>query len=129
MRLLRSGSTGKIVVEACPQFDQCCMSHHMQPNEAPQRSLGLFAMRHGEEALKYAMFGARGITSQRVQSTRTLPLILYPSVVALEVSQALQDSMVRLHGRRWVANSGLDVSIFGSQLSVSACAAGENHPG
>ena len=119
MRLLRSGSAGKkAVVEEFSQFDQCCMSHHMQPSEALQRSIGLFAMRHGEGALKYALLGARGSTSHRVQSTRTPPLILYPSLDALEVSQALQDSMVRLHERRWVTNSGSDVSIFGTQLSV-----------
>lgn len=113
MRLMRSGCTGKTaVVEEGLQLDQCSVSHDRQPNKVPQRSIGLFAMRHGEGALYHAMFGARGITSYRVQ--RSPPLILYPSIHALEVSQALEDDMVRLHGRCTAANSDSDVSIFGS---------------
>lgn len=127
MRLVRSRSTGKkAVVEECPQLDKCSISHQMQPSGAPQRSIGLFAMRHGEGALEFARFGARGIIPHRVQSSHTHRMILYPSVSALEVSQVLENDMVRLHGRCSVANSDSDLSILGAQRSC--CAAGENHP-
>lgn len=121
MRLVRSRSTGKKVDVA--ELDQCSMSRKMQPHEAPQRSIGLFAMWHGEGALEFAKFGARGIT-HRVQSSHTPPMVLYPSVSALEVSQAVENDMVRLHGRCSVANSDSDLSIFIAQRSCGA--AGEN---
>ena len=102
------------------------MSHQMQPTEAPQRSIGLFAMRHGEGELEFARFGRRGIIPHHVKSSHTPPMVLYPSVSALEVSKSLENDMVRLHGRCSVANSDSDLWISGAQRSC--CAAGENHP-
>lgn len=66
----------------------------MQPFKARQRSIGLYAMRNGEGAVDHGSFGARGLRSYRVQRTTTAPLVLYPSVDALKLSQALEENLV-----------------------------------
>lgn len=99
MRWLSPRSTSKKApVKGCLQTDHCVVRQHMQPHQSRQRSIGLFAMSNGEGALDYASFGARGIRTYSVQSTQRPLLLLYPSIDALEVSQALEKNTVSSEG-------------------------------
>ena len=92
--LLTSGCTLSKAPVECMPLNRYSVGQMMQPFKSRQRSIGLLAARLGEGAVDHGSFGARGLRSCRVQRTMTAPLVLYPSVHALKLSQALEDNLV-----------------------------------
>ncbi len=73
------------------------VSHAYHPFKDRQKSIGLSVLSDGEGALDYNSFGANGTKSYRVQTGSDLPkIVLYPSLQALEYTQALEESKVSL---------------------------------